>query len=68
MAKVPIPSTDEKTKAQLIDLAKKAGKTGDSELTTIEKEINNIVYSLFDLTLDETKIVDKTNVKVGEVD
>ncbi len=59
MAKVPIPTADDTTRSKLRALARRAAKAAGAELAAIEREIDGIVYRLFDLTSDEIAIIEQ---------
>ena len=58
---IPIPKMDAKSKKQLTDLSKNciALQKKNQSTTTLEKEIDVLVYKLYGLTYDEVKIIDK---------
>jgi hypothetical protein len=62
MNKVPIPfasSTDKSHLTKLVEEAAKLSKSGDATgLAVVEKEIDAIVYRLFDLTPEEVEVIE----------
>jgi type I restriction-modification system DNA methylase subunit len=64
MAKIPIPAASSADKARLTKLAERAAKQAEAEnaagLRATEREIDEIVYRLFDLTPDEVGHIEKS--------
>jgi type I restriction-modification system DNA methylase subunit len=64
MRSIPIPQIDAADKAKLSELAEacqEAAKTGDdARLQTLEGEIDQIVYRVFDLTPDEIALIESS--------
>lgn len=60
MAGVPIPDASFALKGKLITIAKQAAKAAGSELEHLEKEINSVVYRLFDLSPEEIALIEKS--------
>ena len=62
LEKLPIPKVSKKTETKLINLTDKiiSKKTKDTETdtTSLEQEIDNLVYNLYELTYDEVKVID----------
>lgn len=58
---IPIPDVDTNAKKQLSDLSKNCitYKKKNQPTTNIEKEVDVLVYKLYQLTFDEVKIIDK---------
>ena len=69
MNKVPIPSVSRAEKSQLSALAKKAAERAenndDKGLAHVEREIDAIVYKLFDLAPDEIKYIEDSLAGTG---
>lgn len=61
---IPIPEGDFKTKATLAELAEKAidqkSKNQQADVTSIETQINQLVYQLYGLTEEEIRIVEES--------
>ncbi|MEN9549180.1 MAG: hypothetical protein RIR12_1771 [Bacteroidota bacterium] len=62
LEKLPIPKISKKTETKLINLTDKiiSKKKQDiaSDTTSLEKEIDHLVYKLYELTYDEVKVID----------
>jgi hypothetical protein len=71
MNNIPIPLATPAIKSQLTKLAEKAAKYASSGNTVsvaeVEKEIDDIVYKLFDLTKDEIAYIEKSLVNTRTV-
>ncbi len=69
MKRVPIPSATATEKSQLTKLAEQAAKLAEEGnadlLMEIEREIDEIVYRLFDLTPEEIAYIENSLVKTG---
>ena len=63
---LPIILADEENQAHLVSLVDRILARKDADLgadtTALEKQINQIVYSLYDLTLEEIAIVEENTV------
>jgi hypothetical protein len=57
MATIPIPPATPADQSALTALAKRAAESTGSELASIEREIDQIVYRLFDLTAEEIALI-----------
>ena len=66
---IPIPKAGPTDKARLTKLAERAAKQAEAEdaagLRATEREIDEIVYRLFDLTPDEIAHIEKALINVG---
>ena len=64
LVKIPVPTASSSDKTRLTKLAEKAAKQAVSEnytgLRATEREIDEIVYRLFDLTPDEIAHIEKS--------
>ena len=64
ISKIPVPEIGASDKTRLAKLAEKAARQAESEdtvdLRTTEREIDEIVYRLFDLTADEIAYIEKS--------
>ena len=63
MKQIPIPAASSADKARLTKLAERAAKRGREDaagLRATEREIDEIVYRLFDLTPDEVGHIEKS--------
>lgn len=58
VAPLPIPTADTANKAALTLLAQRAAKAAGSELADIERQINHIVYALFELSVAEIALIE----------
>jgi hypothetical protein len=56
---IPIPGSDDESRLRLEALARRAAKAAGAELAAIEREIDAIVYRLFDLTPDEIALIER---------
>ena len=58
--KIPIPQISETSQQPFIELVNKIqfNKENDIDTTHLEKQIDNLVYRLYELTYDEVKVID----------
>ncbi len=54
---IPVPPASTEVKQYLAALAEQATRSAGSELVSIEQEIDQVVYQLFDLTVDEVTLL-----------
>jgi hypothetical protein len=68
LSALPIPRADVSSKQALTRLAERAAKSAGAELAAIEREINQLVYGLFELSATEIAIIEDSTATAPVLD